>query len=322
MPDFIVTPYEGADFMPVVNLLHEVLIADPMTPALFARRVLLDPNFEPEGAPVARVDGEVVGFLLAIARRRPLEDGPDDRDRGWITLFGVAAAHRRKGIGRTLLEKGLDYLRRCGCASAHVSPYAPNYWTPGVDVAAYPEAVAFLERHGFSTLSRPLSMDTSLVGGWRVPEWVREREAKLAAEGVRIEAFDPIHIPTLTAFLRTHFPGDWQRYVRETILDIVSGRRAADDLLVAYQRETMVGFSQHEGERFGPFGVAASERGRGIGAVLMFRTLETMRRQGLHNAWFLWTDDHNARRVYSAAGFRQTRRYAVMRRDLTGENSD
>jgi mycothiol synthase len=316
MPEFTIYPYQGEDFAPVVSLLQDSLTVDTITPALFTRKVLLDPNFAPEGALVARVDDEVVGFLLAIARRHVLEDGPDDRDRGWITLFAVSKTHRRRGVGRALLAAGVDYLRSRECRAVLVSPYAPNYWTPGVDVAAYPDAIAFLEASGFISVYRPISMKSSLEGDWHVPGWAREREERLIAEGFRMQAFTPEQIPGLAVFLRSEFPGDWQRYVRETMTDIVLGRREASDLTIAYDGETVIGFAQHEGERFGPFGVAASQRGRGMGAVLMFRTLETMRQKGLKNAWFMWTDDATAQRVYHAAGFQETRRYAVMKRGL------
>jgi mycothiol synthase len=316
MSNYTLSPYQGGDFDSVVSLLARCLTADSMTPALFTRKVLLDPNFDPAGAPVARVGREVVGFLLGLARRRPLEDGPDDRDRGYITLLAVDEAHRRKRVGTALLEQTIGHLRQRGCKTVLVSPYAPNYWIPGVDMAAYPEALAYFEKHGFQTLYRPLAMDASLAGGWRIPDWLTEREAKLNAEGLRVETFHSRHVPALTEFLREEFPGDWQRYIRETMQDITLGRRSTDDLIVAYDRENVIGFSQHEAERFGPFGVAASQRGRGIGAVLLFRTLEIMRRKGLHNAWFLWTDDANAQRVYSGAGFRETRRFAVLKRDL------
>jgi N-acetylglutamate synthase-like GNAT family acetyltransferase len=96
---------------------------------------------------------------------------------------------------------------------------------------------------------------------------------------------------------------------------ITQGTFAPDQLFAAMEKGRCIGFCQHDGERFGPFGVEASQRGRGIGAVLLFRCLHGMRAKGLHNAWFLWTDDKVAR-LYSQAGFRETRRYALMRREL------
>jgi mycothiol synthase len=314
--EWTIRPFRGEDTAEVVGLLQRTLPAESITPGLIARRVLLDPNFDVKGAPVAVAGGEVVGFLLAIRRLRPLEDGPDDRDRGWITLFAVDDRFRRQGVGSAMLEAGLTWLRDQGCARALVSPYAPNYWTPGVDVRAYPEAVAFLESHGFTVAARPLSMAAPLDGGWSVPQWLPARQTALESSGVRLVPFDLPHAIALTDFLRAEFPGDWQRCLRESMIDIAAGRRPPDDILLAYDGEELAGFAQHEGERFGPFGIAQSQRGRGIGALLLFRMLETMRGKGLRNAWFLWTDDATADRLYRSAGFAETRRYSVMSRSL------
>ena len=302
----------------MLAFLRQNMPQEPITEASFARKVLLDPNFDASGALVARqhAAGEPLGFLLALTRRRPLEDGPDDTDRGWITLFAVAEAARRQGIGTALFDQAETWLRRRGCVSVSISPYAPNYWAPGVDEAAYPDAIAFLHARGYAAVSRPLSMDASLTGGWSVPEWGRACCTELARQGIRIVRFHPRHTLPLTEFLRREFPGDWQRYVRETMLDIVAGRRPIAELLVAWEGRTLIGFAQSEGERFGPFGVADAVRGRGVGAALLFQALEGMRQRGHHNAWFLWTDDKTADRLYRGAGFRETRRYAMMRKTL------
>jgi mycothiol synthase len=312
---FSLQTYQPEDLAAVIAFLRLELPTEAITEAGFARRVLLDPNFVPEGAFVARGNGgEIRGFLLALTRRRPLEEGRSDVDRGWITLFAVARTARRQGIGTALFDAAETWLRAQGCTSFWISPYAPGYWTPGVDEAAYPEALAFLHRRSYETVSRPLSMDASLVGGWHVPDWVHAREAALKTQGVALETFSPRWILTLTDFLRQEFPGDWQRYLRETMGEIVAGRRPAEELLLAVEGRRILGFAQSEGERFGPFGVAAAERGRGVGAVLLFRVLDGMRALGRHNAWFFWTDDATAERVYRTAGFRETRRYAILRK--------
>ena len=109
--------------IPVVELLARCLPREGVTVASFTARVLLDPNFDREGALVARSpQGDVVGFLLAIGRRHPLEDSPDDRDRGWITLFAVSPEARGHGAGTLLLAAGESYLRTFGCAAAVISP--------------------------------------------------------------------------------------------------------------------------------------------------------------------------------------------------------
>ncbi|MGC8668202.1 MAG: GNAT family N-acetyltransferase [Chthonomonadales bacterium] len=308
-----ITPYRGGDLEAVVDLLNTALHADPVTRELFIQRVLLDRNFQPAAVPVARIERRIVGVLASVAPRYPVEDEELNRDRAYVTLVGVDARHRRQGVGTQLLEHAMAFLQRQGCRTVLVSPYPSNYWTPGIDEAAYPEAIAFFKARGFRTVSRPLSMDASLVGGWSVPEWVAHRCRELRAQGIRVEPLDFRLLPNLLAFVRREFPGDWQQLVRQAAAAIAAGHRPPSDLLIAHARSRILGFSHHTGERFGPFGVARTHRGQGIGAALLFLTLEAMRREGRHNAWFLWTDDATAARIYRAAGFRETRRYSVMR---------
>ncbi len=219
-----ISTYQHSDLMPVVGLLMEALPGEPMSQELFARKVLLDPNFDANGAFVARSPNGLLGFLLAITRKRPLEDAPDDSERGWITLFAVTPSAQRHGIGTALLHAAETWLRQQNRREVWISPYAPNYWTPGVDENACKVGLAFLQKRGYTTAYRPLSMDISLVG-WQPPAWVNPRMAEITAQGMAFSYFFPAHAGQVTEFLRAEFPGDWQRYVRETMLDITAGRR-------------------------------------------------------------------------------------------------
>jgi GNAT superfamily N-acetyltransferase len=304
-----IRPFVPTDLAPVVELLNRTLHADQITPETFVRKVLLDQNFDPAGALVAEEAG-VVGFALGIVRKHLIEDQTPDFDRGYLTLIAVAPEFQRKGTGTELLKRLYAYYQAGGAKSVWVSPYSPNYFTPGVDVDAYPGAVEFFAKNRFAEAYRPLSMDASLLG-LAAPEWVKEKEQSLAADGVSIVPFEVELALPLIEFARRKFPGDWQRYIRESIASIMLGRCRSDHLWVAHSKGQVLGFARHEGERFGPFGVSPTERGRGIGAVLLFKVLEVMKANGLHNAWLLWTDDKTAR-LYAEAGFKQTRRYVVM----------
>ncbi len=315
---YTLRPFHLTHNRSVAAFLQRNLSAEAISLTAMTRKVYLDPNFDPEGAFIIQdTQNEIVGFALALARRQTLEDGPDDRDRGWITLFAVAEETRRRGIGSLLFETAEGWLKARGCTSVWISPYAPGYWTPGVDEAAYPDALAFLARRGYETQYRPLSMQASLGPGWRIPENIVEREDELKHEGIDVTCYWRGNCAlTITQFVRREFPGDWQRVFRETLLDIEAERRSHLDVWFAYYRGTIVGVAQHDGERFGPIGVAREWRGRGVGAILMYRTLESMRARGLHNAWFMWTDARAAEHLYKPAGFEETRRYAVLRKNL------
>lgn len=314
MKEAALVPFDGAHLAGVLRVLQAALVADPIPRSLFVRKVLLDPNFDPAGAPVARLGEEVVGFGLSLARRVPLEDAPPDTGRGYITLLAVDPARWRRGVGSALLRWMEDYLRARGCTTGMVSPYAPNYFLPGVDVNAYQPALRFFLKHGYAEVYRPLSMDCNLRG-LRTPDWVQERMAALKNAKVVVESYRAELIPALLRFLRAEFPGDWQRFVREAVARIEQGD-SPERLWIAHEQGEVIGFSHYEGERFGPIGVAQAQRGRGIGQALLYRTLQAMRAQGLHVAFFLWSDDRTAERLYAEAGFVETRRFAVLQKTL------
>lgn len=307
-------PFAPDDLDAVVSLLNRCLQADPIPSEVFQRKVLLDQNFDPSGAPVAICDGKVVGFALGIVRKSRLEDGAPDFDRAWITLLAVDQDYRRSGIAAQLVSGLEQWCLEQGCKSVWISPYAPNYFTPGVDKAAYPAAVAFFESRGYEEILRPLAMHADLTD-LETPEWVVQKAADVAGV-IGFERFRPELILPLNEWMRSEFPGDWQRYARESMTRITLGEFAPDNVWVAQENGRILGFCQHDNTgRFGPFGVSASERGRGIGAVLMFKCLHAMRAKGLRHAWLLWTDDKVAK-LYSEAGFRVSRRFSILRKHL------
>lgn len=311
MSDLLLRTIHDSDVEPVVRLLHRSLEKERISAVDFRRKVLLDPNFRPEGAIVAEVGGKLAGFILCIVRRQPLEDWPSDFEKGWITLMGVDPEYRRQGIGDALLRKGISYLRSSGASTVWVSPYAPNYFSPGIDEAAYPEGIEFFLNRGFTVAYRPLSMEAQ-IHELEVPSEIAGVEDAMTELRISVRELGMQDITLLVDFVRSEFPGDWQRLVRESIDRTLADPDAPTRIFIAVRDGRCIGFARHDGERFGPFGVGESARGLGIGSLLLYRCLESMRSKGIKKAWLLWTDDRAAR-LYLRAGFRETRRYSVMK---------
>lgn len=306
--------FAPSDVSGVVALLSSCMPREGIGEQKFVRQVLLDANFRREGAIVARDGERVVGFMLAIARQVPLENAPSDAERGYITLFGVLPEYQRQGIASKMLQRAEAYLKSQSRKLVMISSYAPGYFIPGVDVNAYSAALLFLKSHRYAEVYRPLAMETSL-GSLKIPEFVREKRRGLESDGVTIEPYRFELTLPLLEFTAKEFPGDWVRVVRECMSRITLGE-SPSRLIVAHRKHEVVGFSHHDAERFGPIGVAASQRGRGLGHVLMFATLEAQQRAGFRNAWFLWSDDKTAQRIYNVAGFKEVRRFALMRKEI------
>jgi GNAT superfamily N-acetyltransferase len=315
MPDQItIRPYAGADEAAVVRTWNAAMFADPITTTTFRAKVLLDPNFDPEGCLVAEVGGEVRGFVLSIVRRVPFFAMGYMEEQSWITAMGVDPAFQRQGIGTSLLEAAETRLRGLGRKSIAISPYVPNYFTPGPDVNAYAHGIEFLTNRGFEVLNRPLSMRNELTD-FRLPDEIVERTTALAAEGIEVRPARPDDIVPVLDFLVEHFDWEWHREASDIFNSLYNGDGRHVGMLVVTKGEEMLGYAQYRNERFGPFGVRPDLRSQGIGRVLLTHTLRQMRASGFHVAWFLWTSDQAAK-LYARYGFHEVRRFAVLRKAL------
>ncbi len=283
---------------------------DSLTPDAFIRRVLLDENRSPESLLVAEAEGEIAGFALALFLRHPT--GLLEK-RGFITAFGVAPEWRRRGIATALFDEAEKWLRERGRTEIAVAPYPPNYFIPGVDKANYGAAISFLERRGYTEFAEAIGMD-ALIGQFRWSDELVEKERRLAEAGITIRALRVERLAAFLEFMEETMPGDWVEAARELLRRSGDSAGEFDRVQIATDRGKIVGYCQFDGEHFGPFGVADSHQGKGIGSVLLARTLLQMRKRGHHAAYVLWTGERAARGVYGKLGFEVTRRFALMRK--------
>ncbi len=297
--------FRAGDSESIVELWNRCLPEDPISPGRFRDLILLDPNFRADGLRIARRDGAIVGAAYAVRRQVALVAGDLEPDRGWLLFFFVDPEACRQGIGQELLTSALTWLDR---AEVEFAPYTPNYVLPGLDRAAYPVAAKLLDRQGFQTRYQAIAMEKDL-GAYAMPK-LKPRE------GWRIGTPSTDDLPELIALAGEHFNPDWARAIREALwrglpLDRIVSARAPSGELAGW---AMHGTYAGQPGRFGPFGVHSDQRGNGLGSILLHQTLQRMWADGHRTAWFLWTtEDSAAARLYTAAGFRITRRFDVMR---------
>lgn len=317
MSAFSVRRYEPTDESGLLRTWNRGLYADPINATTWRAKVLLDPNFDRDGCLVAEAEGEVRGFILSLVRRVPFFNEGLEPDNAWITAFAVDPDWQRRGIGQALLEAALDRLRALKRTSVALAPYVPNYFTPGADVNAYAQGIEFLARQGFDVIERPISMRAELTG-FRMPAPVVDRLEHLRAANIDVRPVTASDIAPVLDFIPRHFSWDWHREATGVFNDLYNGDPRFVGMVVAYENDEVLGYAQHRGERFGPFGVRPDLRSRGIGRVLLATTLSEMLKKNFHAAWFLWTGD-DAARLYGQLGFHEVRRFAVMRKALSGQ---
>jgi ribosomal protein S18 acetylase RimI-like enzyme len=307
-----IRPYQGTDETEVLAVWRASMTHDRVSAAVFHTKVLLDSNFLPENLPVAVEDGRIVGFVLAITRQTPLFLQGLEPDKAWITAFGVHPDYQRQGIGRALFE--YIFQRMQGRKTLEIAPYVPNYFVPGLDVAAYPGTIKFLKARGFTTFERAISMGANLTG-FQIPPDILELERKREQEGLTIRPVTSTDLPDLMPFIATYFGWDWYRHAQEYLLEYFGDSTSQVCVMVARLRGEVVGYCQQRRERFGPFGVRPDMRNLGVGRLLLFRCLAEMCARQVYYAYFLWTEE-NAARLYAQAGFQRQREIAIMRKEF------
>lgn len=310
----IIRSFQGIDTQGLIEIWNQSVPSDGVTLDVLERKVLLDANFEADGLIVAEEDKSLVGFMVCLVRRVPMEGVGLQENQGWVSMFGVHPEHRRKGIGTHIWKKAEEFFKKRNRKTVSISPYSPNYFVPGLDMEEYVDGIKFLEKMGFKQVVTSLSMDNQIIT-YRIPEKILENEKRLEKDGITIQPYRRGLLMPYMEFMKKHMPGDWIRLARENLALLTIGKFKEEQILVALKGEEIIGYAQFEEEHFGPFGVRDDYQGKGIGGVILARTIETMHNRGHHCAWFLWTGD-DAARLYQRVGFKETRRFAIMRKEL------
>jgi GNAT superfamily N-acetyltransferase len=311
-----ITPYSDAAREELLKLWAAALPLDAITVDILETRVLLDENFDPETFLLARSNGTLVGFVLGIhAKRLQLGDADPDGDRCWITALGVHPESNEKELGGMLLSEVETRFRKLGKKECRISGYPPGYFTPGIDMRAYKQYLDLFTSHGYEVFHEALSMDAPIVL-FAVPEKTIGIEKTLNADGIAIRSYRRNDLVRFMDFLERTMPSDWVRVERRNLRKIAEGGFHPEQVMVVTKGDDIIGYCQFEGSHFGPFGVSDAFQGKGIGTVLLARTLERMRQEGYHDAWVMWTDDLAAK-VYGKFGFKETRRFALLKKNLS-----
>jgi len=315
-----VSDFTGADTETLLECWNTALPLDGITREQLETRVLLDDSYEPGSLKVARRGGDIVGFITCFVLQKAIEKTGLREDTGFITAFGVAPGAELSGAGEALLHAADDFFRERNRRVVLLSPYTPNYFVPGIDKDRYTHLLNLLQSHGYLEFSEALAAD-ALIGTFEIPGKTLALENELADEGIVIRHYRRDDLVPYMQFQRDLMPGPWIEDSRRNLREMAAGRFPEDAIWLAIDTRNhtghrIIGFCQHEHEHFGPFGVADGYQGRGIGSVLLARTLYQMRLKGCHSAWVLWTGQRALDGVYGRLGFKLSRRFALLKKEL------
>ncbi|MFJ5520956.1 GNAT family N-acetyltransferase [Streptomyces griseoluteus] len=241
---------------------------------------------------VAELDGEPAGLALgalsAATERTPAT--------GYIDLLAVHPSQQSRGTGRALTARLEELLSQAGVERLMLRGRPPYYAWPGIDIR-YTRAICLAGSSGYTRGPDGLNLHVDLV---TAPLDTAADEERLAAAGVRIRRLTPADEKPFLTWMRqwggswdgeaagalAHDPPRGHVAVRETA-GVEGSDGSADRDGFVY-----VGFACHGVNRrswFGPMGTDASERGLGVGTVLLRRCLADQRAAGLDHAEIGWT---------------------------------
>ncbi|MAC52471.1 GNAT family N-acetyltransferase [Gimesia maris] len=134
--------------------------------------IFSQPYFDPEGLIVAEENGERVGFILAGFGANE-EGSALDYTKGVICAVIVHPDYRRRGIGRELVRRAVEYLKSKGATeitagpSGQRSPYLVGLYggtRPSGFLLSDPLAAPFFESLGFESIGSTRIYQRDLLG--------------------------------------------------------------------------------------------------------------------------------------------------------------
>jgi GNAT superfamily N-acetyltransferase len=243
------------------------------------------PDANAELAWAAERDGELLGFALARAPRRPWAPA----DVGHVALLAVRPDAQRAGVGGALWDVALAALRARGRTRVRLGA-DPERLLPGVPVAAPPAAWRFLRARG----AVPGDLEADLWLDLRAPV-----PGPSLPPGVELVA----DAAEAAAFVARAFPGRWADEVARfaaagtAVLALRQDGRTVGFCVAARPEDALQGGGlvwttglPGRVVGLGPLGLEEAARGGGLGLLLVAEAARWQRAHGADAAVIDWTD--------------------------------
>jgi GNAT superfamily N-acetyltransferase len=214
----------------------------------------------------------MVGAAIGVAHKQP-----DGSKRGFVKYVAVLPKARRRGVGTLLLSELERRFQKRECLDVRFGECPPPYVAGGVPMLAT-EAHCFLLGRGYQRGGTVIDMVADLKAF--KADW-SEADKKLIKEaGIRKATAKDA--PGIQAMLRSAFPF-WALEVQ--------GALDQGSVYIALRDGQITAFACADGTHpgwFGPMGTLEVERGRGLGRLLMWKCLETLKKGGAKEARIPW----------------------------------
>jgi ribosomal protein S18 acetylase RimI-like enzyme len=294
-------------FNQVRRVANLSLCEDTITDWSLRRITFEDPNYSSKYNLVALKNGDVVGFVLAVRRlKEPPEVVEAQRDLAWIKLFAVREDCRKMGVATALFDELENRLKEDGVKRIRISDYPFWYLFSGVDLK-YEDAIDFLSLRGFRKAGETVDYEIDLLR-FHIPK----RLASISISPFTIRRAKHEDRETVFKWIKTEFSVFWA-YEADA-----SFKHTDPKLWIAEENGKIIGFAVYgalEPHWFGPIGVSTEARSKGIGSILLFNCLKSMREEGQRHTVIPWTS--HLFFYTQVPGITRIRHYWIMEKKLS-----
>ncbi len=313
----------------------------------FRAHTVGDPNFEPLCAYVAKKDSSIIGFsmgkrwLTPYSETGSIPENPIQEEirnlAAGIAVIFVDPAHQRCGFGKQLLALVEKSLQQRGIEAVSLGREPGNHFTPGIPRELL-ESVKFFEKMGYRGRVGAIDLLGDL-SDLEMSENMRQKETLLNEQDIHVSSYSPDFHDSLLEFLRSTFPGRWHKkalYYIEQRSPLHKPNPLDDLMIVANSKRDVVGFAmtwtqpcvfqapaplvlsdgRPDWGGLGPIGVHPDMRGKGLGLVLLARSLLSLKNKGIKNCVIDWTGKNLADNYYGKFGFQIFVEWLSMQKDL------
>ncbi len=119
-------------------------------------------------------------------------------------------------------------------------------------------------------------MPDMLVNLYQLSEW-QQKEENLKKQGIKIKRAIPPEKARVLAWIEEHFGKAWSSEAD------VAFAKSPLNIFIAYQQDQILGFACYDTTAkgfFGPTGVSEEARAKGIGTVLLLKSLAALKESG------------------------------------------
>ena len=312
-------PMTEADLPRVSSAWNATLTYDQFTEQRFGQITLGDPNYEPEGMPLAESDtGDILGFSACVLRREVVgKDGggsQDGFDHAYLKGFFVVPGEAGHDVGAKLIAAAESYARSANKRWLVLSEYDVSYAYPGLDVR-YERLRDLLMQNGFQD-TYTIECVAADLHALDLPRMLEETWATMPAD-VKLATWDPSMLPAMRNFVTEGempgwFPIGWEEHYQ----------RRVDHRLILTKADEIVAWAQFGSQKptagFGPILVLPRLRGKNYGGLLLLEAMLRARAAGSDHMLAQWANTG----FYIRYGWSIVRRFAVLRKDLTQQKGD